>query len=454
MAQASLPCGRCERSKPSAPRPPPPAPRAALSRPHPLQPFHAFSCCRATLFSHAAPVLLFDRAVPHSRPASHPPERLCHVPFCGSSQHLRTAAALRHRVHCSAGVVVASVPSWLRLFQCLRAYISEPERKHLLNALKYSTAFPVLVFSYLKQNSGDLTAAQQRLLGHLWLLSLVANSLYSFYWDVYYDWGLGSLSSSNFFLRYGARHTARGMCSRHATGRRSGELFAGRAQAPPAREVVRLSTRPAINAGRRGPGWSLELAQARATFRRRRFQIKLQQPPAHACHSRRPRNLHNARTARSFFSEQSPPHHPRHDQAAAKHVFNSTGVACHPLAPAHSPCPPHDTLTEPSRHNSALPRRSNIGNIWQNRSFRPPILPHTSLLPFICDDLRSDFIRHPPTPKTGGWATSAPTPLQSRADCWWQGLRGWWRWCRSAKHQYQWQQHHHTHEQQHLRCQC
>uniref|UniRef100_A0A7S1IAN5 EXS domain-containing protein n=1 Tax=Eutreptiella gymnastica TaxID=73025 RepID=A0A7S1IAN5_9EUGL len=97
------------------------------------------------------------------------------------------------------GPIVASLPSWLRLFQCLKAYSTDGERRHLLNALKYSTAFPVLFFSYLKQ--GPSAEAWGPQLSQLWLLSVFVNSLYSFYWDIYYDWGLGSISSSNLLLR-------------------------------------------------------------------------------------------------------------------------------------------------------------------------------------------------------------------------------------------------------------
>jgi hypothetical protein len=97
--------------------------------------------------------------------------------------------------HDTIGPLVASLPSWLRLLQCLRCYASERERRHLFNALKYASAFPVLALSHVKQSQFSAT------ISHLWLASLLVNSLFSFYWDVYHDWGLGSVTSANWLLR-------------------------------------------------------------------------------------------------------------------------------------------------------------------------------------------------------------------------------------------------------------
>eukprot|EP00668_Euglena_longa_P012083 GGOE01014510.1.p1 GENE.GGOE01014510.1~~GGOE01014510.1.p1 ORF type:complete len:473 (+),score=92.57 GGOE01014510.1:94-1419(+) len=99
------------------------------------------------------------------------------------------------------GPFVASLPSWLRFFQCLRAYSSERERRHLFNALKYFSAFPVLLFSYLKQSYFTASGPYGVFISQFWIFSLLINSLFSFYWDVYHDWGLGSLTSANWLLR-------------------------------------------------------------------------------------------------------------------------------------------------------------------------------------------------------------------------------------------------------------
>nr|GEZ02148.1 SPX and EXS domain-containing protein 1 isoform X1 [Tanacetum cinerariifolium] len=62
------------------------------------------------------------------------------------------------------------------------------EKTSLLNALKYSTAVPVIFLSALKYHVfPDNWINFYR---PLWLLSSFLNSLYSFYWDVTRDWDL------------------------------------------------------------------------------------------------------------------------------------------------------------------------------------------------------------------------------------------------------------------------
>ncbi|KAI2776050.1 EXS-domain-containing protein [Daldinia loculata] len=95
--------------------------------------------------------------------------------------------------------LVMAVPSLIRLRQCLIEYgrvrrgrITESTGwggQHLANALKYSTAFPVIIFSTLQRNS---TGGQPPPIGYYraWIVACVVNSLYSFYWDVAKDWDL------------------------------------------------------------------------------------------------------------------------------------------------------------------------------------------------------------------------------------------------------------------------
>lgn len=46
--------------------------------------------------------------------------------------------------------VIACLPAWLRFAQCLRRYRDTREKiPHLINALKYSTTFSVVIFSTL-----------------------------------------------------------------------------------------------------------------------------------------------------------------------------------------------------------------------------------------------------------------------------------------------------------------
>ncbi|XP_026410892.1 SPX and EXS domain-containing protein 5-like isoform X1 [Papaver somniferum] len=80
------------------------------------------------------------------------------------------------------------LPYLCRFFQCLRQYKDTREKTSLLNALKYSTAIPVIFLSALKYH---VSPDQWTAIYHpLWLLSSVINSLYSFYWDITRDWDL------------------------------------------------------------------------------------------------------------------------------------------------------------------------------------------------------------------------------------------------------------------------
>lgn len=103
---------------------------------------------------------------------------------------------------CGGAVVVPlvmAVPSLIRLRQCLIEYgrvrrgrITEATGwggQHLANALKYATAFPVIVFSALQRNS---TGGQPPPVHYYqaWIVACAVNSLYSFYWDVAKDWDL------------------------------------------------------------------------------------------------------------------------------------------------------------------------------------------------------------------------------------------------------------------------
>ncbi|XP_022157429.1 SPX and EXS domain-containing protein 1-like [Momordica charantia] len=94
--------------------------------------------------------------------------------------------------HSVAIPVVLVFPYLFRLFQCLRQYKDTGERTTLLNALKYSTAVPVIFLSALKYHVfPDRWTSFYR---PLWLLSSVLNSSYSFYWDVKRDWDLSTFT--------------------------------------------------------------------------------------------------------------------------------------------------------------------------------------------------------------------------------------------------------------------
>ncbi|KAL8138433.1 hypothetical protein V2J09_004434 [Rumex salicifolius] len=90
--------------------------------------------------------------------------------------------------HAAAIPVVLVLPYLFRLFQCLRVYKDTREKSSLLNALKYSTAVPVIFLSALKYHV--FPDRWKDFYRPLWLLSSVVNSMYSFYWDVTRDWDM------------------------------------------------------------------------------------------------------------------------------------------------------------------------------------------------------------------------------------------------------------------------
>ncbi|XVE77048.1 hypothetical protein DITRI_Ditri13aG0030600 [Diplodiscus trichospermus] len=89
----------------------------------------------------------------------------------------------------SVGIpLVLVIPYIWRLMQCLLQYKDTKDKTTLFNALKYSTAVPVIFLSALKYHV--LPDRWTYVYRRLWLFSSVVNSLYSFYWDVTRDWDL------------------------------------------------------------------------------------------------------------------------------------------------------------------------------------------------------------------------------------------------------------------------
>lgn len=105
--------------------------------------------------------------------------------------------------------IMIAIPSLIRFRQCIIEYLRVKNSRsttsgwggqHLANALKYSTAFPVIIFSAMQRNlsvnetSINITTTT---LYRLWLASVFINSLYSFYWDITKDWDLTLLTPSS-----------------------------------------------------------------------------------------------------------------------------------------------------------------------------------------------------------------------------------------------------------------
>lgn len=112
----------------------------------------------------------------------------------------------------------------IRFRQCIADYLTTPSNqphdltlattpanargRSLANALKYATAFPVIIFSAMQTSSDFFAklspeeAAEAGVwlgpssLFNIWILAVFVNSLYSFWWDATNDWGLHILLPS------------------------------------------------------------------------------------------------------------------------------------------------------------------------------------------------------------------------------------------------------------------
>jgi len=120
---------------------------------------------------------------------------------------------------CGGTVVVPLImaaPFLMRFRQCLIEYVRVRKGggggsyresagwggQHLANAAKYATAFPVIVLSALQRNlqataaDGAGGGGSSPGLYRAWVVAVLINSLYSFYWDVAKDWDLTLFSSA------------------------------------------------------------------------------------------------------------------------------------------------------------------------------------------------------------------------------------------------------------------
>jgi hypothetical protein len=114
--------------------------------------------------------------------------------------------------------IIIAIPSLIRFRQCLIEYlrVRESNRRaggigsqgwggqHLANALKYASAFPVIILSALQRNlslNHNNIGLTETSLYRFWLLAVFLNSFYSFYWDVTKDWDLTLFSSLSAFIQ-------------------------------------------------------------------------------------------------------------------------------------------------------------------------------------------------------------------------------------------------------------
>ncbi|SMN19629.1 similar to Saccharomyces cerevisiae YDR414C ERD1 Predicted membrane protein required for the retention of lumenal endoplasmic reticulum proteins [Maudiozyma saulgeensis] len=88
---------------------------------------------------------------------------------------------------------LSSLPSGVRIFQCLREYKLLHDTELLLNACKYCSNLPIIACTWYTRTHNMSNVSQ--LFYSVQLCFLVLNSSYTFYWDVRRDWTIPSIFS-------------------------------------------------------------------------------------------------------------------------------------------------------------------------------------------------------------------------------------------------------------------
>ncbi|KAG0172174.1 hypothetical protein DFQ29_008490 [Apophysomyces sp. BC1021] len=91
--------------------------------------------------------------------------------------------------------LLASLPPWWRLLQCIRRYKDSREQVHLLNAAKYLTSIAAAVITGVRRMYPSST------MDMAWIFTCVISSCYTSIWDIKMDWGLLQPYSRHFLLR-------------------------------------------------------------------------------------------------------------------------------------------------------------------------------------------------------------------------------------------------------------
>lgn len=112
--------------------------------------------------------------------------------------------------HCTRNLLIPvaiAAPYMMRFRQCLIDYRRTGSRTHLANALKYCTAFPVILISMIQLRRTEAAGGEvgtpntssisDGRLYQIWVLSCLINTGYSFWWDVTKDWDLSLLTTTS-----------------------------------------------------------------------------------------------------------------------------------------------------------------------------------------------------------------------------------------------------------------
>ena len=82
--------------------------------------------------------------------------------------------------------LLLALPYLLRFVQCLIVLRTASDTPQLFNAIKYTTALPVVIMSWMKYSVP--LADWRSTWKPLWIGAAFVNTTYSFYWDVERDW--------------------------------------------------------------------------------------------------------------------------------------------------------------------------------------------------------------------------------------------------------------------------
>jgi hypothetical protein len=82
-------------------------------------------------------------------------------------------------------LILACLPFHIRLWQCIRAYVESGIQRHLLNAIKYCITLLLTGLAIARTSFDPVTNAK---LVWLWVAVGIVATIYSFTWDVVYDW--------------------------------------------------------------------------------------------------------------------------------------------------------------------------------------------------------------------------------------------------------------------------
>ena len=106
-----------------------------------------------------------------------------HVPFCQSRKRF------------SSGFVVAFIPLFLRIVQCLRNMYDKKTffGADFFNCLKYVISLIVVVFSFVTSYNSSYF--------DFWIVFAIISTFYSSFWDLKMDWGFLNLGIKNHLLR-------------------------------------------------------------------------------------------------------------------------------------------------------------------------------------------------------------------------------------------------------------